>query len=118
MKYINDIYEYTCDILEIQLEKLKQTCDGYLSLDKLGNVYKIYYLSSPDVYERVNKKYNNGINFNIGDRDSEMDMSDITSKLEGGQSVVFMNGDTSTYFQMYNIKGDWYINRSTIECNL
>ena len=105
----NYFYEYTKEILTIQMEKLKENCDGYLSLDTYGNVYKIYYLASPKCSNSQRNRY-----FDIGDKNSQIEILDIIKSLQSGKSVVFMNGNVQTYFKMYNVKGDWYINRSCI----
>ena len=109
------LYEYNEVIMEIQMYKLKEHCDGYLSLDSRGGVDKIYYLSSP-VFDQ-SSKYNINFKVDIGDKYTNIDKEDILSRLQDGQSVVFMNGNTKTYFRMYNIKGDWYVNRSIVGCD-
>lgn len=104
----NYFYQYTQEILTIQMEKLKKNCDGYMSLDTRGNVYKIYYLTSPKGFDKRNRY------FDIGDKNSQLEILDIIESLQNGKSVVFMNGNVQTYFKMYNVKGDWYINRSSL----
>lgn len=109
------LYEYNGDILEIQMYKLKEECDGYMSLDTKGNVDKIYYLASPVLYE--SRRYNSKFKVDIGDKQTDIDKKDILDRLQCGQGIVFMHGKEKTYFQMYNIKGDWYVNRSVVRCD-